>query len=135
MVTVTASVTGEAAAPTVALYWSASGVAQIESMHDDGAHGDGIAGDGYYGATITGLSSGTVVTYFVQANDAAGLVSTDPPRAPDVVHHYTVGFRRPALHLNEFIEEYYHPLRPHQSLAARSVTDSVPQRSEAWALA
>jgi hypothetical protein len=74
-------------------------------MADDGAHGDGTAGDGRYGAVLPALSSGTVVTYYVQAQDAAGLVATDPPRAPAAyaTYRYIVGFQRPPLYLNELV--------------------------------
>jgi spore coat protein CotH len=102
-VTVASTVTGEAAEPTVSLYWSDDGAPQISPMYDDGAHGDGAAGDGRYGATIPALSNGTVVTYYVRAQDSAGLVSTDPPRAPAVAYSYIVGFQRPSLYLNELV--------------------------------
>ena len=37
---------------------------------DDGAHGDGIAGDGLFGQAIPAYPDGTVVEFYVQANDA-----------------------------------------------------------------
>jgi len=102
-VTVTVVVTDETGAPAVSLHWSAGGASQISSMYDDGAHGDGLANDSRYGATLPGLSSGTVVTYYVRAEDAAGLVSADPPRAPAVTRNYVVGFQRPPLFINELV--------------------------------
>jgi spore coat protein CotH len=104
-VTVTAVVTDEAGGPTVALHWSADGLPQSSPMYDDGAHGDGAAGDGRYGVVLPGLGSGTVVTYYVRAEDAVGLVGTDPPGAPSAptAHGYIVGFRRPPLYLNELV--------------------------------
>lgn len=102
-VTVMAVVSDEAAAPRVSLRWAAGGVAQASAMYDDGAHGDGGAGDGRYGATLPALSNGTVVTYYVRAEDTTGLTSTDPPQAPITAHRYVVGFYRPPLYLNELV--------------------------------
>jgi spore coat protein CotH len=102
-VTVTAVVSDEVGGPSVSLRWAADGLSQISAMYDDGAHGDGGAWDGRYGATIAGLSNGTVVTYYVRAEDRIGLVSTDPPRAPLAAHRYAVGFDRPPLYLNELV--------------------------------
>ncbi len=94
-VIVTALVTDETAPITVTLHWSASGEFQTVAMTDAGA--------GHYSAAIPAQSGGTVVTYYVQAEDAAGLVSVAPPHAPRPSYRYIVGFQRPPLYLNELL--------------------------------
>ncbi|MBN2162880.1 MAG: lamin tail domain-containing protein [Pontiellaceae bacterium] len=51
-------------------------------MNDSGSAGDAIAGDGIYSATIPGQSSGTMVAFFVSANDGSA-TSRFPEEAPD----------------------------------------------------
>jgi hypothetical protein len=46
-------------------------------MVDNGTSGDAVAGDGIYSATIAGRSTGTLVTFYVEAQDNA----TDRPKA------------------------------------------------------
>jgi spore coat protein CotH len=94
-VTVSATVGDEAPGLLVSLYWSADGAAQVSPMYD-GDHGR-------YSAVIPPLGNGTVVTYYVQAGDAAGMVSADPPRPWVAQHGYVVGFQRPSLYLNELV--------------------------------
>jgi hypothetical protein len=102
-VTVLANVSDEAPGLAVSLHWAADGVSQVSPMYDDGAHGDGAPGDGRYAAALPALSAGSAVTYYVRAQDVAGLVNTDPPRAPAVTHGYLVGFESPPLTLNELV--------------------------------
>jgi hypothetical protein len=101
-VTVSATVSDELAGPSVALHWSADGDAQVSPMSDEGG--------GRYSTVIPGLGSGTVVTYYVRAEDAAGLTSTDPPQPRLDVYRYVVGFQRPPLYLNELVAVNKHTL-------------------------
>ena len=55
----------------------------VVTMFDDGAHGDGEARDGVYGGQIPGHPDGTVVEFFVEAQDAGGKSRTWP--APCIV--------------------------------------------------
>jgi hypothetical protein len=102
-VTVTAVVSHPSTGEAVWLHWSAGQVPEAVPMVDEGAHGDGVAGDGRYGAALPGLAAGTVVSYYVVAQNDAGLITRDPARAPDVAHGYIVGFERPPLYLNELV--------------------------------
>ncbi|MBN2272145.1 MAG: lamin tail domain-containing protein, partial [Sedimentisphaerales bacterium] len=47
-------------------------------MFDDGAHGDDAAADGLYGAQIPAYAHGTIVEFFVEAEDAATNTRTWP---------------------------------------------------------
>jgi hypothetical protein len=53
------------------------------TMLDDGAHGDGAAGDGVYGGQLPARPHGTIVEFFVEAQDQHGNVRTWP--APSVM--------------------------------------------------
>ncbi len=97
-VTVTAFVSARQPTPTVSLRWTAAGVAHISEMEDDGAHGDTIPEGGWYTAIIPPLDAGTVVTYYVQAENTAGLAHD-----PAIPCRYVVGFHPPALQLNELL--------------------------------
>jgi len=94
-VTVSAHVTDETTLLTVTLHWSAGDTFQTLTMTNSVT--------GHYSAAIPALDAGTIVTYYVQAEDAAGLVSTDSPHAPRLSYRYVVGFQRPPLYLNELL--------------------------------
>ncbi|MBI4661907.1 MAG: lamin tail domain-containing protein [Verrucomicrobia bacterium] len=51
------------------------------AMLDDGQHGDGASGDGLYGAVLPPSTNGTVIEFYVQATDTAGLTRTWPAPA------------------------------------------------------
>ncbi|MCX7680611.1 MAG: CotH kinase family protein [Anaerolineae bacterium] len=90
--------------PRVLLHWAVNGVPQpVLVMHDDGTRGDGEPGDGLYGATLPPLGNGAVVTYYLHTQDAGGLASVAPPRAPRQAYRYVAGFQRPSLRLNELL--------------------------------
>ncbi|MBD3337078.1 MAG: hypothetical protein GF355_16305 [Candidatus Eisenbacteria bacterium] len=72
-------------------------------LYDDGMHGDGAAGDGLYGGAIPPQLNGTLVEYYVWAQDDSGLVGTDPPNAPSELYAYEVGYEAPHLFINEFL--------------------------------
>ena len=48
-------------------------------MQDDGAHGDGLSGDGVFGAVLSPQANSTVVEFYVEAVDEAGLTNQWPP--------------------------------------------------------
>ena len=50
-------------------------------MFDDGAHNDGVADDGLYAATLAPQANGTIMEFYVQAMDPAGLTRTWPAPA------------------------------------------------------
>src|SRR6267378_1189643 len=47
-------------------------------MFDDGAHGDGLSSDGTFGAILPTRASGTVIEFYLQAQDLEGHVRTYP---------------------------------------------------------
>jgi len=62
---------------------------QTLEMFDDGLHSDLTANDSIYGVEIPGgVSSGTVVYYYLEARDSHYLVSVSPNFAPQTCHFY-----------------------------------------------
>lgn len=61
--------------------------------------------DDLYAATIPAWPGGQSVAYYVRAESARGQSATDPPGAPGDAHHYLVGYRPPALLINEFMAD------------------------------
>ncbi len=59
-------------------------------MFDDGAHNDGVAGDNVYGAAIPFTSNGTVINYYIRAQNADAMM-LNPQRAEYEFYAYTVG--------------------------------------------
>ncbi len=72
-------------------------------LHDDGLHNDGAAGDQLWGAQISPYPNGTVVQYYVWAQDNLALTSLDPPSAPLETYAYMVRDEAPPLLINEFM--------------------------------
>jgi len=56
----------------ITVFWDDGGGTDSAPMLDDGAHGDGAAGDGIYGAGIGRFPTGTIVRYWVTAQDDVG---------------------------------------------------------------
>lgn len=54
------------------------GLFQFVAMADDGVHGDGQPGDGIYGFQFPTLTNGTVMEFYVEAVDLAGLTRRWP---------------------------------------------------------
>jgi len=80
-VTVTAEVIDElAAGVTVTLHYRLDGAPAFTqaAMLDDGAGPDAAAGDGVYAASIDAQADGTIVEFYVEAEDAAALARTWP---------------------------------------------------------
>ncbi len=57
---------------TVTAHWDAGSGEQSLEMFDDGAHNDGGAADGIYGAALGAFPTGTIVYYYVTAEDDTG---------------------------------------------------------------
>lgn len=75
-------------------------------MFDDGLHNDGPAGDSVYGAQLPAQNyPGSPVGYYVTVTDSVGVVSTDPPGAPDRTYRYVIGGAPPAIQINEFMAD------------------------------
>ena len=86
--TVTAHVEDTDGIAQVTLRYSVNeGLTQTATMYDDGAHGDGAAGDGVYGAVIAAQANQSIVAYWIEARDGAGVIerfpySAEPEQAP-----------------------------------------------------
>jgi sugar lactone lactonase YvrE/formylglycine-generating enzyme required for sulfatase activity len=57
---------------------------------DDGLHQDSAASDGVYGGQIPAFPTGTIVSYYVSAQDDFGLTATDPVGVPGSRYSYVV---------------------------------------------
>ena len=56
-----------------------------------------------YEAMIPGFAGGTLVDYYITAEDNHGLRTSDPQGAPSMVYSYVVSYTPPALVINEFM--------------------------------
>ena len=94
---VTSAVSGGTNVSRVTLTWMAGTNTSSVAMLDDGLHGDGTAGDGVYGGQIPAFPAGTIVKYYVQAQDAAARQITAPSGAPlnSSLFFYQVGGQAP----------------------------------------
>ncbi len=77
--------------PAATVHWRTDGAASFsaEPMFDDGQHGDTLAGDGIFGASLPVQPAGTVVEFYVSANDGplgrtwpAPVAGDDPALSP-----------------------------------------------------
>ena len=66
----------------ITLTYSAGGTTHTAAMLDDGAHHDGAAGDATFGAQIPPYPGGTLVNYYITAQDNAGRSGSYPSGAP-----------------------------------------------------
>lgn len=78
----------------VNLYYSDQVVGNFTQvqMFDDGAHNDGSSSDGIYGASIPGMTAGSLVRFYIEAieNNTAQTRSYDPVGAEHNVYYYLV---------------------------------------------
>jgi hypothetical protein len=74
-----------------------------QAMFDDGLHGDGAAGNQIYGAFIPAKPDGTLVKYYISAADTIAQTTTFPAAAPTDYVAYTVGYKPPAVYVNEIL--------------------------------
>ncbi|MBN1658594.1 MAG: CotH kinase family protein [Anaerolineae bacterium] len=86
-VTVTATITDDGAV-IAATVWYSAGTGYLPVMMD------GLEGD-RYAAALPGQPRDTWVQYYIEAEDDAGQVATDPPGAPEVVYSYLSGYEAP----------------------------------------
>jgi phosphodiesterase/alkaline phosphatase D-like protein len=107
LVWVTATVTGGTNLSQVTLTCIVGGSTNTMAMLDDGAHHDGAEGDGVYGAQIPAFAPGTMVRYYVRAQDAASRQITDPSGAPvnPNMFSYTVAGVPPTVLSGEWFPE------------------------------
>ncbi|MGH8048066.1 MAG: lamin tail domain-containing protein, partial [Chthoniobacterales bacterium] len=85
-VMVTAHVVDESnALSSVILHYRNDGVAGWTNMPmlDDGAHGDGAPGDGTFGTLLPAQADGTIVEFYVEADDSTAHIRTWPAPALD----------------------------------------------------
>jgi len=75
---------------SVKIWYATDSLFQAVQMLDDGAHGDSAAGDGIYGAWIPPQEVGSVVRYYVTAENALGEQTVDPFDAPYRTHRFAV---------------------------------------------
>ncbi len=102
-VSVTAEVTDDSALTAVMLHVDPGTGFVAQPMFDDGLHADGGAGDGIWGATISPRPSGTLVRYYLSAQDDLGQIATEPVAAPASYRAYTVDYRPPPLRISEIV--------------------------------
>ena len=96
-VTVSARVEAMAEMSRVQLFYKAAdrSTFSVVPMADDGVSEDGSAGDSVYGASLPGQVLGTVVEFFIQAEDSAANVRFLPATAPAETNLYLVDVPRP----------------------------------------
>ncbi len=95
------------------------------NLFDDGAHGDGAARDGLYGVILPPAARGTVVEFYLEATDNAGLTRTWP--APTWETNQT--FAQLANALYQVDDEVISDFMP----ALRVVLTSAENTSFPWA--
>lgn len=96
-VTVTSQVSDDGQVVAVTLFYRTGGTFSALPMTAQGS--------GSYSATIPAFAAGTTVEFYVTAQDNDGLISSDPPTAPNATHSYTVGVTLPTLVINEFMAD------------------------------
>lgn len=138
---------------TVEIQLTVDGVTTTMALLDDGAHDDQAAGDGIYGLNLGMFAEGTLISYWLSAQDSATASSRLPAAAPDEVFSLTVvpaGGEAPVLFINEVLAdnssvnsdeagefddwiELYNPGNDSVSLLGLFLTDdpAVPNK---WAL-
>jgi hypothetical protein len=102
-VIVSARATDDHGVTGVGLYVDSGSGYAFQSMFDDGLHGDGAAGNQIYGALIPAKPDGTLVKYYISAQDTIAQETTYPLAAPAEYVAYTVGYKPPALYVNEIL--------------------------------
>ena len=102
-VIVTARATDDHGVTAVDLHVNTGAGYVSQAMFDDGFHGDGAAGNQIYGAFIPPQADGTLVKYYITARDTIVQATTFPPDAPVGYVAYTVGYKPPAVYVNEIL--------------------------------
>jgi spore coat protein CotH len=73
------------------------------------------AGGNQYTGNIPSRPDGTWVEYYVEAEDAAGMVSVDRPEWPEGDYRYIVGWQPPPLYINELMAINTHTVEDEHS--------------------
>ena len=102
-VIVTARATDDHGVTGVTLHVDTGSGFASQVMFDDGVHGDGAAGNQLYGAFIAPRPDGSLVKYYISATDTIAQTTTFPGSAPADYVAYTVGYRPPAVSVNEIL--------------------------------
>lgn len=103
-VTVTAAVEDDGREIAVAMVIvSGAGAPATLELRDDGRNGDGVAGDGIYSGRVPRPPAALSTSYMIQAEDASGNVSVDPPNAPAKLWQIPGTFVAGPLAVNEFL--------------------------------
>lgn len=110
-VTVTAQVLDDLGVALVELYVDTGNDFEAVAMLDDGLNGDGAAGDSVYGAIVPAQPSGTLVRYFVYAEDTLAQDTSFPDSAPAEYLAYTVDHVPPPLVINEILASNQNGIR------------------------
>jgi hypothetical protein len=85
---VTTTITSDGSITATDLHYDDGGGFAAVPLFDDGNHHDGAASDGLYGASLPPLTEPDTVEYYIQAEDDADSVVTDPPNPPSTVYFY-----------------------------------------------
>ena len=85
----------------VTLYYSNGGDFFPIYMLDNGLYNDGSVGDGIYGCFIPQQSPGTIISYYIEAEDNQEMITGYPGN--DILIEYEVDYIRPSLYINEFL--------------------------------
>jgi hypothetical protein len=104
-VTVTSHINDDHTLAGAALYVDIGTGFLANTMYDDGQHGDGAAGDHVFGARISPRPLGSVVKYYIRAQDNTGKIALDPATAPTDYGSYEIGYQVPPILINEFLAD------------------------------
>ena len=86
---------------SVILYYSFGREFYPIYMFDNGQNNDGFAGDAVYGCYITQQLSGTIVSYYIEAEDNEQVIARFPEN--NNLIEYEVDYNCPSLFINEFL--------------------------------
>ena len=96
-VTVTATITDDGTVSSATLWYSVGGSYTATAMTDQGSN--------VYTATIPAQADSTTVSYYIEAGDDEGFITTEPANAPASTFSYSVGYVAPILYLNELMAD------------------------------
>ena len=95
VVTVTASITAGSGLISATLWYSAEGMLHSAPLSPTAT--------GLWQQTIPSYTAGTLVEYYLSAQDDCGQERFEPAAAPAVAHRYLVSYTPPAVVINEFL--------------------------------
>ncbi|MCX7008647.1 MAG: metallophosphoesterase, partial [Kiritimatiellaeota bacterium] len=109
----------------VTLTYIAGGVTNTASMVDDGAHHDGTAADAIFGAQIPTYAGGTLVNYYITAQDNMGRSGSYPSGAPTNRLSYTVLYSNQAPQIVSVTTSPGTPVAGYATWIRALITDDV----------